>query len=293
MPYFKRMKNAILFLITFGLLLISESSNAQYKKYRPKSRKTEGLADYIRPFNFTGWYVAPGVTLTPKLNFFSYDPVTEVEDAPNNFEALNLTQKSKLGLYLEVGRYKLLSSKKLISYIDYGLAYKQLKGTQTYDLDITSGLSRDTVSHEQDFSMHNATLHFNANNVIGINKNFFIQNTLGINADYSFIRKLNTSDQSAYTSTYQDAPARIGADIHYKFGLGFRVSERFYLIPSVETPILSAWKFENGRSTIGAFNSRYRPIIISLRIAWLTKPSCPKTWDSQDSKNNGGAPDVW
>lgn len=276
-------------------LIATTFSFGQYKKYRVKSKKTEGLADYIRPLNFTGWYVAPGITLTPKLNFFPYNPDLEsTEYQPEVYEALNLTQKSKLGLYFEVGRYKLLSSKKLISYIDYGLSYKQLKGYQSYDLDYQiDAVTRDTSFHEQSFSMHNITGHFNANNVIGINKNFFIQNTLGLNLDYAISRKIETTDGSRFNELYQDPPSKLMAQVHYKFGLGFRVSELVYLIPMIETPVINIWQFEGGRSTLGFFNSRYRPIIISLRIAWLTKPSCPKTWDTQDSKNTGGRPEVW
>jgi hypothetical protein len=275
------------------VFLFTSVSFSQYKKYQVKSKR-EGLADYIRPFNFTGWYVAPGVTLTPKFNALPYTPTDSISKDGINYNALDLTQKSQLGLYLEVGRYKLLSSKLLrVSYIDYGLAYKQLKGTQTYNLDRQVGLLRDTTSHEQNFSMHNIVAHFNANHVIGINKNIFFQNTLGLNVDYAISRKITTTDATGFFDSYQTDPSKLMAQLHYKFGIGFRVSERFYLIPSVETPILNIWKFEGARGTLGFFNSRYRPIIISLRIAWLTKPSCPKTWGTQGEKNDGGKPKVW
>lgn len=280
---------AFIIFICFSL-----NTQAQYKQYRTKSRKTEGLADYIRPLNHKGWYIAPGITLTPKLNFFKYEPETQVQNDSGTYSALDLNQQSKIGAYLEVGRYKLLSSKKLISYIDYGLAYKWLRGGQTYDLEynpVNPLLGNDTTSFTQGFNLHNITAHFNANNVIGINKNFFIQNTLGANIDYTFIRKVKTDDGTPFASTYQEQPPRFGAQIHYKFGLGFRFSELIYLIPSVEVPVLNAWKFEGGRSTLGFFNSRYRPIIISLRIAWLTKPSCPKVYneDGIESGPNGKA----
>lgn len=284
-----------LFGLSVVFITICFPLTAQYKKYRVKDRRVESLPDYIRPFNFTGWYVAPGITLTPKLNFIPYNPdLKSTENEPETYEAFHLTQKSKLGLYLEVGRYKLLSSTKLISYIDYGLSYKQLKGIQQYDLTHQLNSSTiDSVSHDQQFSLHNAVAHFNANHVIGFNRNFFIQNTLGANLDYSFSRKITTTDETNFVSLYQDNPSKLMAQVHYKFGLGFRIGDGVYLIPSVETPVLNLWKFEGARGTIGFFNSRYRPIIISLRIAWLTKPSCPKTWDTQDAKNTGGKPDVW
>lgn len=281
------------FKIIVLFLMISSVGISQYKNYQVKSKR-EGLADYIRPFNFYGWYVAPGITLTPKFNVLPYSPTDSLSQDGINYNALDLTQKSKLGLYLEVGRYKLLSSKFFrISYIDYGLAYKQLKGTQTYNLDRQIGLLRDTAAYEQSFSMHNIAAHFNANHVIGLNKNIFFQNTLGLNVDYALSRKIETTDATGFVNSYQETPSKLMAQLHYKFGVGFRVGERFYLIPSVETPILNLWKFEGARGTLGFFNSRYRPLIISLRIAWLTKPSCPKAWGTQGEENDGGKPKVW
>lgn len=284
-------------LITLLLIVTCAVTNghSQYKQYRVKSKKTGGLADYLRPLNRSGWYIAPGVTMTPKLNFFKYDPILEIDGNNGTLSTIDLEQTSKLGLYLEGGRYKILRSRGLIHYIDYGLAYKQLKGEQSYGLSYDQ-ISPDTTTvsfHEQSFSLHNATAHFNANHVIAKNRNFFIQNTLGVNIDYSFIRKTASDDPSIYATTYQNVPPRFGAQIHYKFGLGFKFSELVYLIPMIETPILNAWKFEGGRSTLGFFNSRYRPVIISLRIVWLTKPDCPRTEDGQGTKNDGGRPDVF
>ena len=128
------------------------------------------------------------------INFFPYSPVTEIDVTNGTLNTIDLQQNSKLGLYLEGGRYKILSSKRPINYIDYGLAYKGLRGAQSYGLAYNQSVpDTTTVSyHEQSFSLHNLTAHFNANNVIGINKNFFIQNTLGLNVDYSIIRKTNT-----------------------------------------------------------------------------------------------------
>ena len=105
-------KNIIIIALT--IFLFSASSNAQFNRYGGKKR-TQGLGDFVRPFNVTGWYFAPGVTLTPKMNFFKYDPALSA----GGFTATNLKQQSKVGAYFEVGRYKLLSTKGLLSYIDY------------------------------------------------------------------------------------------------------------------------------------------------------------------------------
>jgi hypothetical protein len=266
----------IFFLTVFSFIFILPSF-AQFNRYGGK-KKPQKMGAFIKPLNNTGWYFAPGVTTTPKLDFFEYEPTL----SEAGLTASNLNHQARTGLYLEVGRFKLLSTKSILSYIDYGLAYKFLRSGQTYELPISN------INFQQDFERHAALVHFNANNVLAMNKNFFFQNTLGVNVDYAFSQKLETTDVSRFTSTYQEEPTKLWAQLHYKFGLGFRVSNMWYMIPSVEIPIFNGWKWEDGRSTFGAFNSRYRPVIISVRFTWLTQPDCPKVWDNDSNTTNGG-----
>lgn len=277
------MKSFKISLVVVLSMVLSSEGYTQGKYGR--NRRPEKLGKFVQSMDYVGWYFAPGITLTPKMNFIAYDPVTSFSDETSSYSATNLKQQSKLGFYFEVGRYHLLSTKKLISYIDYGVAYKMLKSGQTYDLSI-DGV--ESGSFEQTYTSHAGLAHFNANNVLGINKNFFFQNTLGVNVDYSFSQKLETNDGTAFTGTYQNDPSKLWAQLHYKFGIGIRVGKQLYAIPSVEIPVLNGWKWEGGRSTFGAFNSRYRPVIISVRFAWLTTPDCPRVWDNDDSTKNGG-----
>ena len=278
------MKYKSIILLIF--LVFSFSSFSQYKRYGGKNRPQK-MTPFIQALNNNGWFVSPGVTLTPKLNFINYDPELSFEDNGTTYQALNLEQQSKIGAFLEVGRYRLLSTKRLISYIDYGLAYKMLRSGQTYDLQ-GSLLSSTIPSYTQKFINHNISANFNANNVLAINSSIFFQNTLGANVDYAISQKFESDDPTAFVGIYQDETSRLKAQIHYKFGVGIKIGELLYAIPSIEIPILTGWKWEGGRSTFGAFNSRYRPMIISVRFAWLTRPSCPKVWDNDPSTKNGG-----
>jgi len=62
--------------------------------------------------------------------------------------------------------------------------------------------------------------------------------------------------------------------LHAKVGFGFKPESGVMIIPSIETPILNIQPFEDGKSTLPYFNSRYRPIIISVRFLFFaqTKP---------------------
>lgn len=273
--------------LTFVVLALQ--SSAQFNRYGGKKR-TQKMGEFIKPLNNTGWYFGVGVTATPKLNFIDYSPtLTTSSFQPIVLTAINLEQKSEFGLYLELGGYRLLSTKKPISYIDYGLSYKQFRAAQSYDLISQNLVLSDTTSYSQSFQSHSVSAHFNANNILAINKNIFFQNTLGANIDFAVSQTVKTEDESGFDETYQDNPSRLRAQLHYKFGIGIRISEMWYIIPSVEIPLINVWEWESGRSTFGAFNSRYRPVIFSLRCTWLTKPDCPKVWDNDSSTTNGGS----
>ncbi len=283
------MKSILFSFVSFLIfMLVGLVSEAQFNRYGGKKR-TQKMGAFIKPLNNTGWYFGIGATATPKLNFIDYSPtLTTSTFQPLVLTAINLEQKSELGLYVEVGRYKLLSTKKPISYIDYGVSYKQFRASQNYDLVREDLSSADTSFYAQSFRSHSLSVHFNANNVLAINKNIFFQNTLGANLDYAFAKNLTTEDDSGFEETYQAEPAQLRAQLHYKFGVGVRISKMWYIIPSVEIPLINAWEWEGGRSTFGAFNSRYRPIIFSLKFTWLTRPDCPKVWDNDDATKNGG-----
>ncbi len=283
------MRSFVFYFLSFIVLMhVDLASEAQFNRYGGKKR-TQKMGAFIKPLNNTGWYVGVGATATPKLNFIDYSPTLATSTyQPTVLTATNLEQKSELGLYLEAGRYKLLSTKKPISYIDYGVSYKQFRASQNYDLVRQDFSTEDTSFYAQSFRSHSISIHFNANNVLAINKIIFFQNTLGANVDYAIVQNLSSEDPSGFEETYQKEPAKLRAQLHYKFGVGLRISKMGYLIPSVEIPLMNAWEWEEGRSTFGAFNSRYRPIIFSLRFAWLTQPDCPKVWDNDDATKNGG-----
>jgi len=278
------------------LLLLVSTSTSSFSQWGKSRMSTRTLTEYLAPFERSGWFLSPGFTMNPKFNFKKYEPTLSSDNLDVNFTALNLEQQSKLGFYLEFGRYHIFALKQkgypfrrmdLLSYVDYGIAYKQFRGSQSYDLRIEDILafSDDTISYTQKFNSHNASLFYNANSVYAFSGKFFMQNSLGLNVDYAFSRKIDTTDVTSFVETYQEEPSKLMGGLHYKFGLGFKFGKKMYIIPSIEIPLLNAWKWEGGRSTVGYFNSRYRPLIVSVRFAWLRTPDCPRVWDNTDIKN--------
>lgn len=233
------MKNIII-----ALLLITTCNQvlAQVK------RQNKDLIEMSRWRN-SGWHFAPGLTY-----MVPFKP--KADDAPD------VDPNGRLAVYLEVGRWRLFpGGGNVFNYFDYSLAYKRLSGSEEFAG--TKGIFK------QNFLLGN----FNINNIIQISDYTFIQNSLGVNLDWKFSEKYESS-----FSSYERNTQSLLFSLHYKLGFGIKATERLFIIPTLETPILNAKQWENARSDYGIFSSRYRPTIFTVRFAWLIKPNknaCP------------------
>jgi len=230
-------------LITILLLLATIGQlNAQAK------RKNQDLVEFSRWKN-SGWHFAPGLTY-----MVPFKP--KADDAPE------VNPNGRLSLYAEVGRWRFFpGGGNVFNYFDYSLAYKRLSGSEKYQ------------GNKGVFKKNYLVGTFNINNIIQLSDYTFIQNSLGANLDWNFMQKYENSG-----STYNLDNQKLLFSLHYKIGFGIKVSKKLFIIPSIETPILNIKQFEKGRSDYGIFSSRYRPIIFSVRFAFLSKPSknaCP------------------
>ena len=220
-------------------------------------RKNLPLVDFGGRYKMSGWMIEPGLT-------WDMCRFRNPEEQYND-QTIKVNPGGKLGAYLGVGRYNIFyKGGYIINYMDYSLAYKMLRGKEK----ITGA-----VEAEGKYS-HNFLLgNFNINNIIQLSDRMFIQNSLGANIDWRFITRQEHSGPNASTN-----PSAIVGNLHYKFGFGFKINQRFFVIPSVETPILNVYPFEKFKSTWGIFNSRYRPLIFTVKLLWLRpvgKGDCP------------------
>jgi hypothetical protein len=265
--------------IVFAILLLAFAMNADAQYIRKKDRKMTNrkqmmMIDY-KKYRPSGWLVSPGFT----YNFTNFNRFEEGATTADSSFKTSVRPLGRLGLYLEVGRFHLMpEGSSLIHYIDYSLAYKALKGKELYGVTSTSG--GETIEFDEKGRYKNGmvTLNFNANNVYQLSRYNFIQNSLGFNVDYRFINKQRDflPTPRVLNGTY---PPALTAQLHYKLGFGFKMTDRWFLIPSIETPILNLLPFENGKAQWNIFDVNYHPIIVSVRMAWLRPQAglaCPK-----------------
>lgn len=218
--------------IPFIICLLSVDLSAQRNPYK---RKIQDVFPDELQYKMSGWYFSPGITYMLPQKF------SLIKDVNGSSSG---KPRGRLGLYLEFGRYHILKYSKWFKYLDYGISYKSLRGK-----DLSVGGK---------FGDHFIVAHFNLNHVKQFSDYNFLQNTIGINADFGIIRNIGGI-----------APSNPVVQLHYKLGYGFKVNSKLIIIPAIETPILNGLPWERGKSTLGYFNSRYRPLILSVRFLFL------------------------
>lgn len=227
-----------------------------------------------------GWHIAPGLTYTATKSGTQ-------ETTLGESWTVDKKDKSRIGLYFEGGLFHIFPKGAWLTYMDYSLAWKWLRGAEEFTE------VNDAFTGEGVFSNHFLLGNFNLNKVTPIKEDVFIQNSLGINFDWRFINKYEQTEP-----IFQSAdPGNLIGQVHYKFGVGFKINENLMIIPSIETPILNAYKWDDFKSTLPYFNSRYRPLILSIRFLILHDNnglSCPPVYANPDDQmkdqqfQNGG-----
>ncbi len=256
-----RIHKALILVLAFGLLAEGLSAQKIFERKRPEIFPLNGR------YKLSGYFFGPGATYT--LTRFSNSEEEVFSNADSSYSA-TFEPAGGIGLYLEAGWFKVFKYSSIIRYMDVGLAYKQLKGAESYN-GVLTGIEQDTIlaemAGEGNFDETFVTFNLNFNNVLQLGDRTFLQNSLGANVDYRI------SSTHTYTAEFglnrQEIPATVRAQIHYKIGFGWKISDKVIMIPSLETPILSVYEWDDGRSDFQFFSSRYRPIIFSLRFLFL------------------------
>jgi hypothetical protein len=227
------------------------------------NRKNRALVDF-KQYKYGGWMMSPGLTYMYPSRVKYLNDSTEKDD--------NVNPNGRIALYLEAGRYQIFyAGGRTLNYMDYSLAYKRLSGTEKYN----ANERKSKATFKQNFLLAN----FNVNNIIQLTDYTFIQNSIGVNFDWKFSDNTKVADPGS-PYNFNNTGTFI-LSLHYKLGYGVKITDQLFIIPTLETPILNGIKWENGKSTYGIFSSRYRPIIFSVRFAWLRIPSrgdCPPVY---------------
>ena len=237
------------------LIFISTFGNAQMTIYK---RKNIPLVDFNGTYQLQNFYLSPGLTY-----MFS-------QEIPNILTNSNseINAKGRLAFLIEAGAYRIFErGGNIFNYLDYGFSYKKLSGSEQIN------------ESKSIFKQRFLTGSFNLNNIWQLSDRKFIQTSIGSNINFKLFEEGSPSPNNTDKLTLA---------FHLKFGYGFKIKKNLFLIPTMESPFLTLKKWEQGKSSYGIFNSRYRPLIFKVRFIWLKKSGkgkCPEALTSPEDKS--------
>ena len=252
------------FTLAIGLFLVGAlCAQGIYGRKKPEIFPTDGK------MRRGGFYFAPGITYAlPR----GKDHEEQFFSAPDSAYTALFDPKGKIGLYLEAGWFLSTRDPIILDYWDFGLAYKQLKGTEAFTSTFIRSDTTSLFAGEGGFNDQHLTAHVNANKLIQTRDYQFVQLSLGANFDWRFGTNRSYTADLTTLNRWAFPPDLIG-QVHVKVGYGFKVTQRLMVIPAIETPVFSIAPEDGGNfGKLQWFSSTYRPLIFSVRFLFLRYP---------------------
>jgi hypothetical protein len=172
------------------------------------------------------------------------------------------------GLCLQVGRHHFWKRRGPIDHVDYGLGYKMLRGTEEFAGIIRTETSFVPYAAYASFSDSYLSAFGNLSNVAMLSSRWWIQNSVGLNVDF---RLFGSRGGDAVPGLVWQYPPTFPIQAHYRIGFGWKPEPGIFILPMIEVPLLNVNRWEGMTATLPYFNGRFRPVMITLRIQWLSK----------------------
>lgn len=266
---------ALLFLSVFAVSMVFAQPDDDYfrkkknkrensKQFEDKLNWGDAIYAYVsskyRPF---GWHIDPGVTYMLG------------NSAPEDYTASGLP-----GYYVGIGLQHLFKKVHVEQdpsspfYVDYGLGVKHFGGREKYkDPDVTNTTSTN-------FNFGSAFARANFHGVIQLNPWTFIDQSIGANFDYCIYGGKQFTNNGTGTKE-----GKMVLGLNYTFGWGMKIRDGFFVIPTLQMPIMKFISWQGFNPSHVWFNSRYEPMIVTLKFGWLfPKKGCPPVMNNDMDK---------
>ena len=251
------MSRLILLLVLLFVLPEALAQRLMQRKH-PDLIPLEGQAKRI------GWFIGPGVTWTHTRLKNEEEEVFRNADTTYN---ATYDPAGRIGIYIEGGLTWFTRDPVILDYFDVGLAYKNLRGSESFESTLLRGDSSAAMTGEGTFAERLITLSANANKFIQTGDYQFVQLCLGANADYRLGSSYDHTGDPVLNQ--HDLPPDLIAQLHFKLGYGFKLRSKLLMIPAIETPVFSVVPEDQGFGQLQWFSSNYRPLIFSVRFLFL------------------------
>ncbi|MEQ8324797.1 MAG: hypothetical protein RIC15_05775 [Vicingaceae bacterium] len=246
-----------------------------------------------REYRLSGWFASIGGTYMYPIKKGEGSDVTSTSFS-DTIRSINTTTnarfeekpKGRIGLiYADIGYWRAFNNPGFFHFWEVGASYRVYKGsadfsgssTTTQRVDSSGVVVSNTSS--QDYQFGNSYSDQAVSLVLKITRHRhfsshgFMQHSFGLNADYFLssspeIPAVPPGFENIYEPSYH---SQIQAQLSYRFGIGWRVAPTVLVIPSIELPLITAYDFENGKSSLPYWSTRQYPIIFSVRVMLLRR----------------------
>jgi hypothetical protein len=191
---------------------------------------------------------------------------------------------------------KFLKKSRIIDYFDWGLGYKVLSGKENTTIDRfnSSNVLISTAEGMGKFQNNYFFTRVSAHSLIYFGKKkidkarkHFIDNAFGFNFDY-MLSQGNTFYEDGYTdyALAHEFQNQFNLQFHYSLGVGIRFNRAWMMIPAIEMPLISLYKWNGFNAKMNWFSSQYWPIMLRVKFIKLFErvPKCGAYGDPADMK---------
>lgn len=281
------MHQKLVYILALVFALGLQETMAQATQYRGKRAPAFEVG---HSFNNQGWYILPGITHTLGFAHTERDRI-----GPDSSVVTTHNPAGQMGAFLQLGRFHVWENR-FFQLFDYGLDVRWLRGVHNRTRDYRFGdeevnwMAMEGNGRFSDLWLGATT---NLSHVSRIGNGVFITNAIGANLNYALVR--GTRAEGAYEGTQTFEPPVFAAQLHYRLGVGFPLGNGWYIMPTIETPILGIFAWNGGHPSMRYFDTYYQPLLIGINIMKLDRMKmkpCP-TEGGDGKKRKGEDGGLW
>jgi hypothetical protein len=235
------------------------------------NRKTFPLS---REFKKSGFSISPLATVSfgnkSNLKEFSNDAGFEWEHAEIGRGTWNAG--------IELGWFKTFEGYQIGDYFEAALSYRRFSGVhylEETNFIAPAGLALLSYQYRESqnaWRFETVTAAIRLIDIAFQKPNRFLTWGIGINYDYMIASRFDFDyPQDLLTSNRTPFDNQHAIRAHFQVGYGFKLSKHLFLIPTVETPLITALPTSTLNPSIQFLDVNYQPIIIGLKFMILRR----------------------
>ncbi len=289
------MKKFVLLLV---LSLFIAAAHAQKRgQYKYKNQRNQHFSKRMdspiysvsqSPCKPWGLHMSLGATYT----FTDLNP-DEFSSGADTATTFKHDPAGRLGYYFDIGLLHIFKKRNpIVHYFDWAVGIKHFAGQEEFKGEVRDNINDNVLGSQYGKGKWDNGYVFiraNIHNVIQIGKWNFIDNSIGVNADYQIYEyKHNRQWEGDNIETAPHFQEKFVASLHYRFGFGIKLKEGMFLVPFAKIPLMNFYEWNQGKPTIRWFDSWYMPIVVGVKFAilWKKDPNdCPPVYTNPGDQN--------